>query len=336
MGKKLFVLVFIMFDLILLFKPFNTFAADRVIKNDTFWKDSSGNPIYSQGGGILKVNDTYYWYGVKYNGAISYVKNPTKKNNNSSFNAITCYSSKDLVNWKFENNILSSDDGTDNDFCHVSQTGFFVNVNGSKGTTVLFCGDRWSDFAGNGIGYNQWCPLSFRGDTPYFNSVSEFNLDASKGTWSVGKNNNYVLNPGFEADRVTLNDLAGWNTWDNLSNAIPNSNINKAYQGNFCVQQSYTEDYKSSRYQNITGLPDGTYTLKAYVKSSGGQNVCQIFAKNFGGDEKDYSINNNINSWKEVTIPDIKVTNGKCQIGIYSDAKANNWCKVDNFSLTKN
>ena len=43
------------------------------------------------------------------------------------------------------------------DFCHVTQTGFFITVKGTEDTTVIFCGDRWSDFAGNGIGYNQWC-----------------------------------------------------------------------------------------------------------------------------------------------------------------------------------
>jgi hypothetical protein len=70
---------------------------------------------------------------------------------------------------------------TDLDFCHVTQTGFFITVKGNVDTTVLFCGDRWSDFAGNGIGYNQWCPLSFNGIAPVFNSLSQFTLDAATG-----------------------------------------------------------------------------------------------------------------------------------------------------------
>ncbi|URZ05993.1 family 43 glycosylhydrolase [Clostridium felsineum] len=505
MGKKLssqknlLKILVVCFILALCFCGNKTFAATQVIKNDTFWKDTSGNTIYSQGGGILKVGDTYYWYGVKYNGAVTYAQNPTKKNGDTSFNAVTCYSSKDLVNWKFENNILTSKGisklapgwigrlgvtynkntkkyvlisqyygnqgtgelfatcdtpngnfafnkvqtqlpgiasgstgdqtvftdtdgkaylicssskgrgnlyvaplresdylsvenatrifggvgregncmfkyngqyyfcssdlhgwnashcyyikasnifgpyskeevmtGTDNDFCHVSQTGFFVNVTGTSGTTVLFCGDRWSDFARNGIGYNQWCPVSFNGTTPYFNSVSEFNLNASTGTWSVGAGDNYVLNPSFEADRISSTTLAGWTNWTNLSSGSPNSNSFGAYSGNFCMQQSYASAYKASMYQDLTGLSNGTYTLKAWVKSSGGQNTCQIFAKNFGGAQKNYAINKTIGQWTEITISNINVTNGKCQIGIYSDAKGGNWCKVDNFSLTKN
>ena len=70
--------------------------------NDTFWLDSSGTPIYSQGGGVLQVGDTFYWYGVKYGGAVTYAANPDGKNGNISFQGITTYSSKDLVHWKLE------------------------------------------------------------------------------------------------------------------------------------------------------------------------------------------------------------------------------------------
>lgn len=44
--------------------------------------------------------------------------------------------------------------GCADDYAHVTQTGFFVNVKGSKKETVVYCGDRWADFAGNGLGYN--------------------------------------------------------------------------------------------------------------------------------------------------------------------------------------
>jgi len=75
--------------------------------------------------------------------------------------------------------------GSENDYAHVTQTGFFFNVKGNKKETVVYCGDRWADFAGNGLGYNQWFPLSFDGDVPYFNSLSSWNLDARTGAWNV-------------------------------------------------------------------------------------------------------------------------------------------------------
>ncbi len=461
-------------------------AAGDLIVNDCFWKDTSGNNIYSQGGGIFKFGDTYYWYGVHYKGAETYAASPTKKNGNTGFVSVTCYSSKDLVNWKFENNILTpkskgfgscywagrlgvaycpkskqyvlvmqynesvlfasastptgnfevkniqdqiqnvqkqgtgdqtifvdddgqaylicsnkggrahqyvcklrekdflaaepavevakgsgregncmfkykgkyyfcaSDlhgwnashsyymvadningpysgwkvmDGTDADFSHVTQTGFFYTVKGSKQDTVLFCGDRWSDFAGNGLGYNQWVPLTVNGNDVKFNSVTEFHLNDKTGEWSVGENNNYILNPTFEADRVSQSTLAGWkNSGDG------NGNAKGARTGNFCAQHWSDRNFKGTLSQNVT-LPNGTYTLKAYAKSSGSINQSYVYVKGYGGSDKQANIKDAGNNWKEVTIKDIQVTNGKCEVGFYTDAKANAWVKVDDFSL---
>ena len=73
------------------------------ITNDTFFKDTDGNYIYSQGGCIQKFGDKYYWYGVKYKEADIYAKNPENgKAGNAAYETFTCYSSDDLVNWKFE------------------------------------------------------------------------------------------------------------------------------------------------------------------------------------------------------------------------------------------
>lgn len=83
-------------------------AECQTIVNDTFWKDTNGNNIYSQGGGVFQFGDTYYWYGVHYKGAETYAANPSKKNSDTGFVSVTCYSSKDLVNWKFENDVLTS------------------------------------------------------------------------------------------------------------------------------------------------------------------------------------------------------------------------------------
>jgi hypothetical protein len=471
------------------------FAAPGVITNDVFFKDDAGNPIYSQGGGIFKFGDKYYWYGVKYNGAVTYFGNPAAGMvRGSSFNAITCYSSTDLVNWHFENNVLSLDTpgvgrlgwvgrmgvaynqntkkyvlisqggggelfatcdtpagnftfdhvqhtvenvvnnttgdqtvfvdtdgqayliccnssgrshlyvcplraadylnvepavqiaqgggregncmfkyngryyfcssdlhgwnashcyvmeatnilgpyspeyvmpGTDADFCHVTQTGFFVTVQGSAATTVLFCGDRWSDFAGNGLGFNQWCPLSFNGTTPQFNSVSQFNFDASTGNWSVGAGNNYILNPSFEADRVAQGKFAGWVSTPDVNRGGPNQNAQDAHTGRWSLRQFAQSAYTASETQNVTGLPAGTYTLKAWVKSSGGQNAAAVFAKDFGGAEQDASIKDRQDAWTQITIANISVTTGNCTVGVQSDANAGDWVEADDFSLTK-
>jgi hypothetical protein len=225
---------------------------------------------------------------------------------------------------------------TERDFSHVTQTGFFFNVNGTSQTTVVFAGDRWSDFGGNGIGYNDWCPLSFDKDgNPIFNSLSQWDLDAKTGEWSAGAGNNYVLNPSFEADRVAQRALAGWTNTTNVSGGDPNGNSKKgeAHTGNFCMEQRYATDYTATMSQDIADLPNGTYTLSAWVKSSGGQKSAVLAAKDFGGTDLTASLAKPMGDWTQVSIPGIKVTNGKCQVAIISDAKANDWVEVDDISL---
>jgi|GEM_PF-5086400 len=84
------------------------------IQNDTFWKDTSGNNIYSQGGGMLQVGNLYYWYGVNYTGAARYAADPAfippaQNTGSTGFKSVTCYSSTDLAHWKFEGDALKPD-----------------------------------------------------------------------------------------------------------------------------------------------------------------------------------------------------------------------------------
>ncbi|WP_226899679.1 family 43 glycosylhydrolase [Nonomuraea phyllanthi] len=433
----------------------NLVAADegtfQTITNDVFWNDTSGNPIYSQGGGVFKFGDTYYWYGVHYTGAELYRANPTRKyDGDVSFVSIPVYSSKDLVNWKFENNVatrstslangatlgqagwvgrlgvsynentgkyvlvvqvylpslggdgngvlflrgdsptdtfdygyyqnqvvnspttgtgdqtvFTDDDGrdylifsnrsgrsrafvaklresdslriepavqigynsagregnamfkldgkyyhaasdlhgwnasvahviestssniqgtytseytmagTEMDYSHVTQTGFFVTVKGTKQTTAIFAGDRWADFAWNGIGYNQWMPVTKSGSRPQLSPVSQWQFNATTGEWRVGQNNNYILNPDFQADRVTVSTLTGWtNTGGSVTNVSPGANGSR-----FALQLG---SGSAGVRQQIT-VPAGTYTLSAYAKTAGSVSGAQVSVTDAGG-----------------------------------------------------
>ena len=454
-------------------------AGSGLIKNDVFWKDTSGNPIYSQGGGVLRVGNTYYWYGVRYGGAATYAANPTKSNDDTSFVAVTIYSSTDLANWKFEGNALTmatvsakatmdsstwigrvgiaynttttkyvlvgqylgtpdttqffatsdtpngafawdhtqavitnvtnsncgdqsvftDDDGkayilcsslsgrsntyivplrpadfleaqpatkifggagregnamfkangryyvcssdlhgwnashtyyisatnimgpydteavignTDADFSHVTQTGLFLTVKGSTQETVIFGGDRWSDFAGNGIGYNQWVPLTFSGTKPVMQSLSEWSINSATGAWTVGAGNNYVLNPSFEADRVSTSAPAGWT-------AGGGSNASSGHSGNWSWQLSGSLD------QKLSGLPDGTYTLSVWAKSSGGS----LDAKGCGGSDKTTSLAAG-SAWTKVSLTGIAISGGTCTVGVSSGSG-----NADDFALVQ-
>jgi len=60
----------------------------------TVWNDTQGNVIQAHGEGITKVDGKYYWLGED-------------KTNGSAFQNVKCYSSTDLKNWTFVNNVLT-------------------------------------------------------------------------------------------------------------------------------------------------------------------------------------------------------------------------------------
>ncbi len=445
-------------------------GAAATILNDRFWLDSSETPIYSQGGGVLQVGDTYYWYGVKYGGAPTYFADPSHKNSDTSFQGITTYSSQDLVHWKLEatdmpantsgwfgrlgvaynantkkyvlvaqgggglyfatsdqpnggfvfdnvqtnlpgivngatgdQTVFQDDDGqaylissssmgranryvsplrasdflaaenaifvykgggregncmfkydgqyyfcssdlhgwnasqtycvsapniegpygaefvlagTEPDYSHVTQTGFFVAVKGSEQTTIVFAGDRWADFAGNGLGFNQWMPLSFTDQAPQFHSLSAWSLNATTGAWSVAPENNWVLNPTFEADRISVTTPVGWTTTNG-------TNSTDGRTGNWSWQLASG----GSLSQTVSTLPNGNYTLSIWCKSSAAG--AELTVKNYGGAERSAPIPMGT-SWTNVTLDGVAVENGQVEVGVTSNGAT---LTVDDFTL---
>lgn len=507
-----------------------TQAQQRNIKNDVFWNTEDDRPIYSQGGGIFKFANPatgekkYYWYGVHYKEAELYLRNPSITQAKSNFEAVTCYSSTDLVNWKFENNVLTAEEvnkpnktwvgrlgvayikalnkyalivqhgnkvlittsdsptgqftwhqeismeemiGTSNtgdqtvftdedsgksyliysygrgrnkiyvseigvkdgkvnlldctevfkgesregnclfkyknryymcasniygwdashayylvadnirgpylpannmqimngaaeDYAHVSQTGFFYTIKGTEQETVVYCGDRWANFAGNGLGYNQWCPISFEGKIPYFNSLSSWNLDIETGKWTVAADNNYVKNGSFEADRRRIpssakpvqEQLTGWTTQvlegnkislDSIKspslNFFNTENDRKQVIGEKSLQFSDQVNFKRKTFQVIGSSPfvkleDGLYTLSAKIKNSDGFNLLEMYASSVGAMFQSRIKTANPN-WQTITLTEIPVKSGKVEIGFVAEGNANAFCYVDDVILTR-
>jgi len=465
----------------------------ETITNDTFWNDTDGNPIYSQGGGVFRFGDTYYWYGVHYVGAESYRADPSRRYNDQvSFVSIPVYSSQDLVNWQFENRVATratglgqlggnmgdagwigrlgvaynentgkyvllvqmwhptvdhgvlflqgdspTDDftfgnfqtqiqnspttgtgdqtvftdedgqdylimsnregrsrgyvakiresdslsvepaveigfsgegregnamfkldgtyymaasdlhgwntsvnyvlestsgniqgsytnwytmpGTEMDYSHVTQTGFFVTVQGTEETTVLYAGDRWADFAWNGIGYNQWVPITKEGGQLQFQSMSQWEFNVATGEWRVGPENNYILNPDFQADRITVSNLRGWtNTGGSVTNVEPGANGSR-----FALQVSNS----GSTRQQID-VPAGTYALSVDAQGSAGQ----VVVTGADGNEHTLSIPSS-GGWTERGLTDIELPSGTATVTVR--ASGSGAVRVDDFYLVR-
>jgi hypothetical protein len=250
--------------------------------------------------------------------------------------------------------------GCADDYAHVTQTGFFVTIKGSKQETVIYCGDRWANFAGNGVGYNQWVPLSFEGKTPYFNSLNSWNLDAMTGTWNVANNNNYVRNGSFEADRKNIpsavkpvqTELTGWKTivlngnsvsLDSTTSPILNHTNSEADRkvvtGEKSLNITDKVDFRRKVLQTISSTPfvklqNGTYKVSAKVKSSSGFSRLEMYATT-GGRTFSYSMGAEIPEWKSIKLENISIRNGKVEIGFAANGAANTFCYVDDVVLVR-
>ena len=250
--------------------------------------------------------------------------------------------------------------GCADDYAHVTQTGFFVTIKGSKQETVLYCGDRWANFAGNGLGYNQWLPLSFEAKTPWFNSLSAWKLNAATGEWTVADDNNYVKNGSFEADRKNIpstvkpvqQQLTGWTTTviegnqislDTSVSPVLNYNNTETERGivigekSLCITDKINFTRKVS--QTIVSTPfvnlqNGQYTLSAKIRNSKGFDKLIMYAES---NDKilNYTINEENTNWKTITINHIPLKNGRIEIGFMANGKANSFCYMDDVSLVK-
>jgi len=79
--------------------------AGQAQKNQEFfrpgetWPDVDGKHIQAHGGGIIKIGKIYYWYGEE-----------RSKGLDTNFRYVSCYSSKDLLNWKFRGDVVKMAD----------------------------------------------------------------------------------------------------------------------------------------------------------------------------------------------------------------------------------
>lgn len=68
---------------------------NEFIKPGELWPDKDGNHIQAHGGGVIKIKNTYFWYGEQRSQGLD-----------PNYRYVSCYSSKDLMNWKFRGNVL--------------------------------------------------------------------------------------------------------------------------------------------------------------------------------------------------------------------------------------
>ena len=124
-----------------------------------------------------------------------------------------------------------------------------------------------------------------------------------------------VVNPGFESD------LSGWESLGNLDSA--------AHSSNFALTHGTG---KLETTQTLRDVPNGWYTLRVWVRSSGRQNEAYIALKNCGGEEVRANVPVSRNDWLHIVVS-TQVRNRQCTISLYSDAEAEAWVSFDDIEF---
>jgi hypothetical protein len=74
-------------------------AAPQTIDPGAVWPDDRGRHVEAHGGGIIKLGDTYYWFGEDRSRGLDRAKR-----------YVSCYSSKDLAHWTFRHRVVHLSD----------------------------------------------------------------------------------------------------------------------------------------------------------------------------------------------------------------------------------
>jgi hypothetical protein len=98
-------------------------AATVTVASGTQFRDTSGNPVHAHGGGVLKVDSYYYWFGEN-------------RNSDNTFRYVSAYRSTDLRTWEFRNHVLTQQSHAELNVANIERPK--VIYNSSTGQFVMW------------------------------------------------------------------------------------------------------------------------------------------------------------------------------------------------------
>ena len=189
------------------------------------------------------------------------------------------------------------------------------------------------------LGGTQW----FSYKAHYGNFSYTYYDDASRVVATVAPNglggNNVLRNPGFEQDQAGIANPIGWQNTTSPTGASYTESAQGGHGGSYYGVQWQPSGYTAYTYQVATNLPNGLYTLKAWVRSTGGQITAIMSAKHYDGttSERQVAIPNahEWEPWRQIELTDIAVTNGQCEVGFFSQTNVSAWILFDDVVLMR-
>lgn len=103
--------------------------------------------------------------------------------------------------------------------------------------------------------------------------------------------------------------------------------------GEFRLTHKAQQAYQVESFQHVNGLEDGWYTLRAWVRSSGGQNEAYI-ALRCGDAEQRTHIPPTTPGYRWISLTaSLQVSGGECTIRLVSDGSPDTWASFDDIEL---
>jgi hypothetical protein len=148
---------------------------------------------------------------------------------------------------------------------------------------------------------------------------SAYDIGAVESAGGPSSSVNLLANPSFETGSPSSN-ISGWLSWSN-TNADYTESVGGSVSGGYHLTHYIGQNATFSiyTYQTLTGLTNGTYTFKAYVRKNGsGFTAARAEAKDFGGSALTVAVPTSA-TYQLVQINNIAVTNGQCTVGFWTD-----------------
>ena len=149
--------------------------------------------------------------------------------------------------------------------------------------------------------------------------------------------NNYVINPGYEADGAPILLAHGWTKYSGTPAYTDNSNViagnvglgdvvgGAPHSGTYYIEVgpsvANSTTYGVANFQSIANIPNGTYSLTAWFRGNGGGGYLGI-----GGQYNNFNFAN-LSQWTQLSINNVVISNGTCQI--YIDYSTTQGYKLD-------
>jgi len=138
-----------------------------------------------------------------------------------------------------------------------------------------------------------------------------------------------LANPGFE-DQQPGETPAGWTHTGAVEAVKFDEN---GHSGNLRLTHQAAGAYQVETSQSVSGLANGWYTLRAWVRSSGGQNAVYLALK-CASEEKRAHLPPTTPGyrWLHLAVSN-QSTDGQCTISLYSDGNPDTWASFDDIEL---